>query len=491
MVSHYEPVIGLEVHAQLLTRTKLFCACRVEAEAPANSRVCPVCLGLPGALPVCNRAAVMLALRVGLALDCEVRLTSVFARKNYFYPDLPKGYQITQYEMPLLAHGRLEIDVEGIRREIEIDRIHIEEDAAKSSHGVGGTTLVDCNRAGTPLVEIVSAPAMHEPEEAEGYLRNLREVLMFAGVNDGNLEQGSFRCDANVSIRPRGDATLGTRVEIKNINSFRFVRKALEYEIERQRTLLSEGRSVAQETRTYDDVRDATLPMRDKEGEHDYRYFPDPDLPPLRLSAEDVETARSALGESAREKRRRFREDRRLDDDMVGVLASHPGLAAFFDAAVVALQDLAASGDAQEQARTVAKFLTSEVLRHARTDGLSFHSPIDPQALAELLAAIDDGTISRKAAKSVLAHMVGSGASAAASIAALGVQQVSDAEALAATVRTVLDQHRPQVAAYRAGQQKLLGFFVGQIMKATRGAANPQAVNEILTRMLAEEPPSP
>jgi len=491
MASPFETVIGLEVHAQLLTASKLFCGCATRFGAEPNTQVCPVCLALPGTLPVPNRAAVELAVRAGLALGCSIRPRSIFARKNYFYPDLPKGYQISQYELPICEHGRLEIEVEGVKRSVGIRRAHMEEDAAKNLHGTGAgsRTLVDFNRGGVPLLEIVSDPDLRSSAEAEEYLKRLREILMFAGVNDGNLEEGSFRCDANVSIRPLGATELGTRTELKNINSFRFVRKAIDYEVARQQAVVSGGGKVVQETRTYSDVQGKTLPMRSKEEAMDYRYFPDPDLPPIVVGEEQIARLRAALPELPADKRARFQSELGLTSADAGVLTAHPALAALLERTTSAL--LAASSGKLEPARAgkrAANFIQAELLGHVKLDGLHADTKLAPEALAELLWLVESDEISGKIAKDVFAEMLASGRGARQIVSEKGLSQVSDNAQIEQKARELVAANPDNVAAYRAGKQNVLGWFVGQVMKATGGRANPKLVNEILRRLLDEAP---
>jgi aspartyl-tRNA(Asn)/glutamyl-tRNA(Gln) amidotransferase subunit B len=486
MAVQYEAVIGLEVHAQLLTQSKLFCGCSTAFGAAPNTQVCPVCLGLPGALPVPNREAIHLAMRAGLSLGCEIDRASRFARKNYFYPDLAKGYQISQFELPLNAHGRLRIDGDGGEREVHITRIHMEEDAAKNIHGGSGSsdTLVDFNRAGVALIEIVGAPDLRSAAEAESYLRRLRDVLLFAGVNDGNLEEGSFRCDANVSIRPRGETKLGTRTELKNINSFRFVRKAIEYEIERQEILVSGGGRVVQETRTWSEPLGKTLSMRSKEEAHDYRYFPDPDLPPLRIDDAEYARAAASVPELPSAARARYERELGLTAYDAGVLTAHPQIARYFEAATAAL--VAKATIAPEVAgKRVANFVQSELLRYVTTSGLDASFPLAADALAGLLALVQAGTISGKMAKDVFEAMRESGKDAESVVREKGLVQVSDASAIERVVQEVLAQNAKQVAQYKGGNEKLLGFFVGQVMKAMKGAGNPALVNDVLKQALS------
>jgi aspartyl-tRNA(Asn)/glutamyl-tRNA(Gln) amidotransferase subunit B len=488
MATGYETVIGLEVHAQLLTASKLFCGCSTQFGAPANSHVCEVCVGLPGSLPRLNARAVELAMRAALALSCTVRERSVFARKNYFYPDVAKNYQISQYELPLNEHGRLSIEVDGVRREIGITRIHLEEDAAKNLHGMGSSdcTLVDYNRAGTALTEIVSEPDLRSAAEAEEYLKRVREILLFVGVNDGNLEEGSFRCDANVSIRPVGDTKLYTRVELKNINSFRFVRKAIDYEVARQTALVAGGGSVVQETRTWNEAQNKTVPMRGKENAHDYRYFPDPDLPPLLVTPEQIERVRVALPELPEAKRARYLAQFGLTPADAQLLTMHPGLCQFFEACVSELCRQR-PGEVAAWGKRTANFMQSELLRHVKTDGVQADIPISAAQLAELLALVEAGTISGKQAKSVFATMLATGKTAGKLVAEQGLAQVSDSAAIEAVARAVLAQHANNVKAYRAGKINMLGFFVGQVLRAMQGAGNPKLVNDVVQKLLSEE----
>jgi aspartyl-tRNA(Asn)/glutamyl-tRNA(Gln) amidotransferase subunit B len=475
-MSRWEAVIGLEVHAQLLTRTKLFCRCATSFGAPPNTHVCPTCLGLPGALPVLNAEAVRMAVRTALALGCAIKETSRFARKNYFYPDLPKGYQISQYDEPFSEGGVVTFEVEGetAPRTARLTRIHMEEDAGKNLHDVGGGSIVDLNRAGTPLVEIVGEPDLRSPAEAAGYLRALRDVLVFLGVNDGNLEEGSFRCDANVSIRPTGSATLGTRVELKNINSFRFVEKAIAGEIARQADVLESGGRVVQETRGWDEKSGTTFSLRSKETAQDYRYFPEPDLLPLRLEPHFVDSVRAALPEVPRTKRERFVQELGLSPYAAHVLTQHPRVAAFFEEAATLAGDPVAT----------ANFVQSEVLRDVTTRGLAADFPLSPRHLVEILGLVREGRISGKQAKELYAKAKGTDASPAALARDLGLAQVTDTSAIEAACRSVLDANAKQVDEYRAGKTGVFGFFVGQVMKATKGSANPKLVNDTLKRLL-------
>jgi len=490
MASAYETVIGLEVHAQLLTRSKLFCGCSAQFGAAPNTHVCQVCLGLPGALPHVNARAVELAMRAALALGCTVRERSVFARKNYFYPDLAKNYQISQYELPLNERGRLSIEIEGRTREIGITRIHLEEDAAKNLHGegLGHATLVDYNRAGTPLMEIVSDPDLRSSAEAEEYLKRLREILLFLGVNDGNLEEGSFRCDANVSIRPVGQVEFGTRVELKNINSFRFVRKAIDFEVARQSALVSGGGKVVQETRTWNDAQGKTLTMRSKENAMDYRYFPDPDLLDVVVAPADVAGVRSTLPELPLAKRTRYVSELGLTAADALVLTQHPLVSHFFEVLIAELQEQ--ESDPTQRAswpKRAANFVQAELLRHAQFDGVRAEFGVTPDRVAELLRLVSAGSISGKQAKTVLTTMLATGKSAAKLVKEQGLSQVSDTSAIETAARAVLAQHQDNVQLYRAGKTNVLGFFVGQVMRAMQGAGNPKLVNDTLQKLLREE----
>jgi aspartyl-tRNA(Asn)/glutamyl-tRNA(Gln) amidotransferase subunit B len=482
----YEPVIGLEVHAQLLTVSKAFCGCSAAFGAPPNSHVCPVCLGLPGSLPVLNGHAVELAVRAALALGCRIRPRSVFARKHYFYPDQPKGYQISQYDEPFSEGGCLEVPIGGAPgeaprvRRVRITRVHMEEDAGKNVHATGEDSIVDLNRSGVPLIEIVGEPDLRSGSEAAEYLRLLREILLFLRVSDGNLEEGSFRCDANVSVRRVGDEAFGTRVELKNINSFRFVEKAIDHEASRQIALLEAGETLHQETRGWDEKTGATYSLRSKEEAQDYRYFPDPDLPLLLLPDAFVEQVRAASPELPAARRRRFVEVLGLSVSAAEVLTQHPVVAAFFE-------DAAARSGLPLK---TANFVLSEVLRDVTTHGIEADVPVSAAQLAGLLALVEAGAISGKQAKEVYARLRDEGragrgeASAEQVVQALGLVQVSDEAAIEEACRAVVVANPRQAAAFRAGKQALLGFFVGLVMKETRGRANPGKVNAALLRLL-------
>ena len=475
----YECVIGLEVHAQLLTDSKLFCSCATAFQAEPNDQTCPVCLGLPGVLPVLNRQAVELTMRTGLAMQGTVATLNRFARKNYFYPDLPKGYQISQFEEPLIEGGGLDVEVDGTIRHVGLNRIHLEEDAGKSIHGENladpNKSYVDLNRTGVPLMEIVSAPALRSPEEARAYLQKLKTVLEYLDVCDGNMEEGSLRCDANVSLRPVGTHTLGTRTEIKNLNSFRNVQQAIAYEMERQRDVLDNGGSVVQETRLFDAGRGVTLPMRSKEEAHDYRYFPEPDLVPLHIEPDWVESVRQSIPELPDARRQRFVTQYGLPAYDAEVLVASRAMADYFEATVALFP----------QAKIVSNWVMGDFLRALNYANHSpREAPATPSHLAELLRLIDDDTISGKIAKTVFEDVYRTGKRPGAIVAERGLVQMSDTDALRNVIEEVLAAHPEQVAGYRGGKEKLLGFFVGQTMKATQGKANPAMVNTLLREML-------
>ena len=476
----HEPVIGLEVHAQILTESKIFCGCSTRFGEAPNRNTCPVCMGFPGVLPVLNRKVVEHTIRTGLATHCAIAPRSRWARKNYFYPDLPKGYQISQYELPLCTRGHLDVNVDGASRRVGITRIHMEEDAGKNVHDSGGGhSLVDLNRAGVPLMEIVSEPDMQSSGEAGAYLRTLRSILQYLEVCDGNMEEGSFRCDANVSLRATGDDALGVKVEIKNLNSFKAVEKALEYEIGRQGRVLSEGGAVEQETRLWDADREVTRAMRSKEDAHDYRYFPDPDLLPLVIDDRWVAEIRATLPELARSRRDRFMDEYGLSAYDAEILTQRRDVADYFEAAV--------RGHANPKA--ICNWLTGDlfrVLKERKLDAaLRIEAwPVPAADLARMVRMVDDGTISGKLAKTVFTAMIETGKDPDAVVGEKGLEQVSDTGALEAAVDEVLSACATQAAEFRAGKEKVLGFLVGQVMKATRGKANPRMVNEILGRKL-------
>jgi len=473
---NYEAVIGLEVHAQLLTKSKIFCSCSTAFGAPPNTHTCPVCLGLPGVLPVLNRTVVEYALRLALAVNGRIAPTSVFARKNYFYPDLPKGYQISQFEQPLAEHGHLEITFNGRTRRIGIHRIHMEEDAGKLIHDeFNPVSYVDYNRTGVPLIEIVSEPDLRTPEEAAAYLKALRDILVYLEICDGNMEEGSFRCDANVSIRPAGREELGTRTELKNMNSFRHVTRALEYEIRRQNAVLADGDQVIQETRLWNEAKGVTEAMRGKEESHDYRYFPDPDLVPVVISQEWIDQVRRSIPELPAEKRRRFAADYELPEHDAEVLTSSRALADYFEEAVRSFH----------QPKALGNWIMSELLRLLNAEARPVADcPVPPGDLAALVRMIQEEKISGKIGKSVFEEMYRTGRNPAAIIKEKGLEVVRDADQLTALVDEVMAANPDQVADYRAGKEKLLGFFVGQIMKKTKGQADPKTLNALLKKKL-------
>ncbi|MBI4485685.1 MAG: Asp-tRNA(Asn)/Glu-tRNA(Gln) amidotransferase subunit GatB [Acidobacteria bacterium] len=478
----YEPVIGLEIHAQLLTASKIFCGCSTAFGAAPNTHVCPVCIGLPGALPVLNGAAVDAAIQAALALGCAVHETSIFARKNYFYPDLPKGYQISQYERPLATNGRLEFTSGGTTTRVGITRVHLEEDAGKSLHeGFADSdrrTYVDFNRSGVPLIEIVTEPDLRSASEAAEFFTRLRAILVWLGVNDGNMEEGSLRCDANVSVRRAGTEPLGTKAEVKNLNSFRFLQKALEYEIDRQIDVVSSGRRVVQETRLFDAAAGHTVSMRSKEEAHDYRYFPEPDLPPVVVDAERVARIRSAMPELPEASRRRFIEQYALPDYDAGQLTQSRALADYFEAAVT-------SGAPPKLA---SNWIMGELARKLNALGTDITSScVGARELAGLIALIDKGTISGSMAKEVFEKMCASGRPAGEIVAAEGLAQIDDESQIVRLIAEVVAKNADAVQQYRGGKTTTFGFLVGQVMKATAGKANPKRVNKLLRKALDAE----
>ncbi len=483
MVHSYEAVIGLECHAQLLTNSKLFCSCSTKFGDAPNFNTCPVCLGLPGALPVLNRIAVGMAVKAALGLNCRLNVESQWARKNYFYPDLPKGYQISQYDRPLAQHGFIEIFVNGTPKRIGVQRIHMEEDAGKSLHegfqDSGRNTYLDFNRSGVPLIEIVSEPDIRSSAEAYDYLARLKQILEFLEVCDGNMEEGSLRCDANVSVRRVGEQKLGTRTELKNINSFRFVQKAIDYEVRRQIEVLERGGRVIQETRLWNSSEERTVSMRSKEEAHDYRYFPDPDLPLLTVDAEWIQTMRRSMPELPEARRHRFIKEYALSEYDAGVLTSTRSLADFFE------QTAQLSG----HAKTGANWIMGDLLRFYKDSNTDLKdlskSPVSPKMLADMIALVEKGTISGKIAKTVMEEMYKTGKEPQKIIEEQGLVQISDTGEIEKIVDKVIEDHPQSVEQYRAGKTGTLGFFVGQVMKSTGGRANPQTVNDLLRKKLA------
>jgi aspartyl-tRNA(Asn)/glutamyl-tRNA(Gln) amidotransferase subunit B len=475
----YEAVIGLEVHAQLRTRTKIFCGCSTQFGSPPNSQVCPVCLGLPGALPVLNHQAVDFAIKAALACGCRIAPTSVFARKNYFYPDLPKGYQISQYELPLALGGGLEITINGSPKRVGLTRIHMEEDAGKSLHegfpDSDKRSYVDYNRSGVPLIEIVSEPDMRSAAEAAEFFSRLRDLLVWLGVSDGNMEEGSLRCDANVSVRPHGQSALGTKVEVKNVNSFRYLEKALEYEIARQIELVESGGIVVQETRLWDTSTGRTYSMRSKEEAHDYRYFPEPDLPPLVIDEPRIERVRADMPELPEARSRRLAAEYGIPAYDAGVLTQSAALADYFEA----------TARAAGNPKAASNWIMGELLRTMKERGQAIADlALTPAALGELIVLIDKGTISSSMAKGVFATMYDAGRSAASIVEEEGLAQIGDEGAIAAIVADVLRSQVEAVAQFRAGKRQTFGFLVGQVMKASGGKANPKLASDLLKRAL-------
>ncbi len=477
-MSGWETVIGLEIHAQLATRSKIFSGSATAYGAPPNAQANLVDLGYPGVLPVLNAEAVRMAVKLGLAIEAQIAAHSVFARKNYFYPDLPKGYQISQYELPIVAKGAIDIVLEdGTAKRVGITRAHLEEDAGKSLHeGLPGVTGIDLNRAGTPLVEIVSEPEMRSAKEAVAYMKKVHTLVRYLGICDGNMQEGSFRCDANVSVRKSGSEKFGTRAEIKNLNSFRFVERAINYEVERQIELLESGGQVVQETRLYDPDKGETRPMRSKEEANDYRYFPDPDLLPVELDAAFIESVRATLPELPDQKAARFSRVHGLSAYDAGVLTASRELADYYEAVVAAVP---------REPKLAANWVMGELAAALNRDNLEIGSGKLPAArLAGLLQRILDQTISGKIAKEVFEAMWAQGADADAIIESKGLRQITDSGAIGRVIDEVMAKNPGQLAEYRAGKDKLFGFFVGQVMKATGGKANPAQLNELLKKKL-------
>ena len=474
-MSVYEAVIGLEVHAQLLTSSKLFCSCPTTFGAEPNTNVCEVCSGMPGALPKLNAKAVELAARAGFALNCTVNEYSIFSRKNYFYPDLPAGFQTSQFAPPICENGFLDVETAKQTRRIGITRIHLEDDAGKCVHGQGGMTFIDLNRAGTGLIEIVSEPDIRSAEEAANYMRQIHGILVWLGVTDGNMEEGSLRCDANVSIRPKGQKEFGTRAEIKNLNSFRNIQKAIEYEIERQKACLEDGEKLVQETRLFDAVKQITISMRTKEDAHDYRYFPNPDLPPVLLSKKEIENIKGQMPELPAARQKRFMETFGLTNDDASTLVADMPTADFFEKAVQSYQS----------PKRIAHLMQGEFLRECAAQKISLaNAKMQPEQLAELAKIIDEGLINTRIAHDIFPELFTTGQSPAIYIKEHGLTQVSDQGELEAIVDAAIAENPTEAEGFKAGKTKLMSFFVGQIMKKTKGKANPALVSELLEKKL-------
>jgi len=472
----FEAVIGLEVHAQLTTKSKMFCSCSTKFGAKPNSQVCPICMGLPGVLPVINRKAVEYALKLALALGCKINLKSIMARKNYFYPDLPKGYQISQYELPLAEGGAIEIEVNGKKKKIRLVRIHMEEDAGKLIHDEKQPySYVDFNRTGVPLLEIVSKPDISSPQEAVAYLKTLRSIVRYLGICDGNMEEGSLRCDANVSVRPKGSKELGVKVELKNMNSFKHVERALAYEIKRQIGLLLEGKEVIQETRLYDEATQTTHPMRTKEEAHDYCYFPDPDLVEIQIEESLIDKLIKGLPELPNAKKERFIKEYQLTNYEANILTEEKTLADFFEEVVKYYPN----------SKAVSNFILTEVLRYLNRDNKDItETNLKPELLAELLQLVEKGTISITIAKQIFPEVYEKGIKPSKIVEERGLIQESSEEKLQKICKEVLEEHPKEVEKYKKGKKGVLGFFVGQVMKKTKGKANPKIVNKILSQLL-------
>ena len=475
----YETVIGLEVHVQIKTKTKIFCSCSTEFGSPPNENTCPICLGMPGVLPVLNKRFLESSMRACLATHCTIEPMNRFARKNYFYPDLPKGYQISQFELPLGTNGYININVDGTKKRIGLTRIHMEEDAGKLIHGENsgrpGKSYVDFNRTGVPLCEVVSEPDMRSAEEARAYLNELKSILEYTGVSDCNMEEGSLRCDANVSIRPVGQKEFGTRAELKNLNSFKFIQKAIEYEVDRQTKLLDQGDTIKQETRLYDADRNETFPMRSKEEAHDYRYFPDPDLVPIMIDEAWVEELRKTIPELPEQKRERFVKSYKIPEYDAGVLTSSKPLADYFEQCTALFP----------QPKTISNWMMGDLLRELKKDGRNIvDCPVSPSALVDLLKLIESGTISGNIAKGIFEEMYQTQKSAGSIVDEKGLKQITDSSAIEKIVAEVLQANPSQVEEFKGGKEKVLGFLVGQVMKASKGKANPAMVNKLLKKKM-------
>lgn len=474
----FETVIGLEVHAQLKTNSKIFCGCTTSFGAAPNTHTCPVCLGMPGVLPVLNKRVVDYSIKMALATHCEINRTNQFARKNYFYPDLPKGYQVSQFDLPIAEHGWVEIEAEGATKKIGLTRIHMEEDAGKLIHDERlPQSYVDLNRTAVPLLEIVSEPDMRSPEEAAAYLKKIHSILRYLDICDGNMQEGSFRCDANISLRPYGQKEFGTRTELKNMNSFRNVQKALEYEVRRQRDVLLDGEEVVQSTLLWDPDRNVTSPMRSKEEAHDYRYFPDPDLVPIVIDEEWIDSARESLPELPDQRKQRFLDDLGLPGHDAGVLTSAKELADYFEAALAGFNN----------PKKLSNWIMTELMREFKGGGPEeiVGGKVTPENLAALLTIVEKGTISGKIAKTVFVEMMESGKDAATIVKEKNLVQMSDEGDLVRIVQEIMSENPDQVAQFREGKTKVMGFFVGQLMKRTKGRANPQMANELFQKELS------
>lgn len=472
----YEAVIGLEVHAQLLTKTKIFCGCSTKFGGEPNSQTCPVCLGMPGVLPVLNKKVVEYAVMLGFATNCVINKNSYFARKNYFYPDLPKGYQISQYEVPICSNGYLMVKTAQGEKRIGITRIHMEEDAGKLIHE-GQHSLVDLNRTGTPLLEIVSEPDMRTSEEAVSYLKELRQILLYLGICDGNMEEGSFRCDANISVREAGETKLGTKAELKNINSFRFIQKAIDYEIERQIDVLESGGKVVQETRLFDSSKGITISMRSKEEAHDYRYFPEPDLMPVALDGDLIFAVKSSMPELPYDKKRRFISEYNLPEYDVDVLTTDKDIATFYEECV----------KLYNKPKAISNFFMTEVLKELNERKISIReTKLIPQHIADIFKLIDENKINQNGAKAVLPEIINSGKSPLELVEKMGLIQISGEDELISVIDDTLRENKNELKGFLSGKDKLFAFFVGQIMKKTKGKANPKVLNELLKKRLSE-----
>lgn len=472
----YEAVIGLEVHAQLLTKTKIFCGCSTTFGAAPNSQTCPVCLGMPGVLPVLNRKVVEYAIMLGIATHCQINKNSYFARKNYFYPDLPKGYQISQYELPICSNGYLIIKTADGEKKIGITRIHMEEDAGKLIHE-GGSSLVDLNRTGTPLLEIVSEPDLRSSNEAVAYLKELRQILLYLGICDGNMEEGSFRCDANISVRKKGETKFGTKAELKNINSFRFIQRAIDYEVERQIDIIESGGRVVQETRLFDSSKGITISMRSKEEAHDYRYFPEPDLMPVVFGDELIEEVRAKMPELPYDKKKRFISEYNLPEYDVEVITNDKDVAIFYEECIMLYNN----------PKALSNFFMTEVLKELNEKKVSIkETKLTPQHIAEIFRLMDENKINANGAKAILPEVLVSGTSPSVLMERMGLVQISNEEELIRVIDDTLRENKNELMGYLSGKEKLFSFFVGQIMKKTKGKANPKVLNELLKKRLSE-----